>query len=194
MQASTIRATRTDRPDVVDTQYPALPAPRRRPPWRAFPRAALRPGRSRTLPMKPFLDGPTSIGLPRTASSGRRLSIARLCSVVFPNPIPGSMAIWSSPMPADVGALDGRAKEERHLSHEVARRPGSPASSPVFPACASARRRLRAPAITSAMPGSAVRAVMSLTIEAPAASDSLGDAGAVCVDRDGAVPLLRAAL
>jgi hypothetical protein len=51
--------------------------------------------------MKRLRDAPTSNGYPNSVNWSKALSSCRLCLTVFPNPIPGSMAIRSPAISAD---------------------------------------------------------------------------------------------
>ncbi len=59
----------------------------------------------RIFPMKAFLEGPINRGFRREENFLSLFIISRLCSNVLPKPIPGSIIILSSGMPAFIAFL-----------------------------------------------------------------------------------------
>ncbi len=83
----------------------------------AVPKSRSPTGRSRTLPMKLFREGPTRMGRSRTVSSGSRRSTSRLWPASLAKPMPGSTIMHSRPIPAS--------------SPRTSARPSSSATSPI---------------------------------------------------------------
>src|SRR3954447_15968515 len=81
-------------------------------------------------PMKLLRDVPTTTGRPIATISSRRRSSSRLCSTVFPKPIPGSSwmrssstpsAIANAPLPPPPGDRDPHPRLQKRLDvvHDV---------------------------------------------------------------------------
>ena len=136
------------------------------------------------LPRNDLREVPIATGRPSATSSSRRRSSSRLCSVVLPNPIPGSSTIRSSAIAVRDGELQPLLEERLDLGRRRRRSAGRAASCAARRACASGSSRRSAAATTSAIVGSPRSAVTSLTSVAPAAIAAAGDRRLRGVDRD----------
>src|SRR5207253_529457 len=95
VSASTCSRTSWTRRIVAPRSYAATAAP-----TLAAVEPVVAPGSPSNFPSELLRENPMTRGLPIRVSSSRRRISSKLCSTVFPKPIPGSRQIRSSAIPA----------------------------------------------------------------------------------------------
>ena len=134
-------------------------------------------------PRNRLRDTPITTGGPTAAIASRCRRSERLCSPVLPNPMPGSMQIASSEMPASCAARTRSARNAATSATTSSYR-GSSCIVLGMPRMCMRQTGTPAPATTSAMRGSTRIADTSFTNDAPAAIAASATTAFVRVDRD----------